>query len=52
MKKYINIFRNPILYVSSEDSYLRCFKNDQLIQEIPEQGLITNLCSLGHNTIR
>ncbi|KAG4101694.1 hypothetical protein H8356DRAFT_985190 [Neocallimastix lanati (nom. inval.)] len=43
--------KNPILYVSSEDSYLRCFKNDQLIQEIPEQGLITNLCSLGHNTI-
>ncbi|ORX46466.1 hypothetical protein BCR36DRAFT_405737 [Piromyces finnis] len=43
--------KEPILYVSSEDSYIRCFKNDQMICEIPEQGLITHLCSLHHNTI-
>ncbi|ORX77874.1 hypothetical protein BCR32DRAFT_295342 [Anaeromyces robustus] len=43
--------KEPILYVSTEDSYIRCFKNDQLIQEIPEQGNVTNLCSLSHNTI-
>lgn len=43
--------RERILYVTSEDSYIRCFKNDQLVCEIPEQGVITNICSLRHNRI-